>query len=67
MVAAKLRPEREGMPEKTEKCANPECNCASNLDNEYCSEYCERVEHDPESGCRCGHPECRQEATQPSS
>ncbi|MGE0104678.1 MAG: hypothetical protein AB7H86_19720 [Blastocatellales bacterium] len=54
------------MTEKTDKCANPECNCPSGIDSEYCSEYCERVVHDPEAGCRCGHVECIRVEDQPT-
>lgn len=54
------------MTEKTDKCANPDCNCPSGIDSEYCSEYCERVISDPETGCRCEHPECRRVELQPT-
>lgn len=46
------------MPEMTDKCAHPSCHCPAQMENDYCSEYCESAEGDLETGCRCGHPEC---------
>ncbi|MBK7599099.1 MAG: hypothetical protein IPJ07_11520 [Acidobacteria bacterium] len=54
------------MSQKTDKCENPICNCPARMDSEFCCEYCEKEHHEPEDGCKCGHPECRVSATMPT-
>lgn len=42
-----------------DKCEHRTCHCHARLDSEYCSVYCETAIDDFDTGCRCGHPECR--------
>jgi len=44
------------MDEENEKCANPECNCATSATNQYCGERCRRSSGKGE--CECGHADC---------
>lgn len=43
----------------TDKCEHRTCHCPARIDSEYCSAYCETVVDDFDTGCHCGHPECR--------
>lgn len=54
------------MSEMTDKCAHASCHCPAQMDNDYCSEYCETADDDIETGCQCGHPECHLLHTSPT-
>ncbi len=44
---------------QTDKCMHRTCNCPTRDGGDYCSDQCMLNEDDPETGCRCGHPECQ--------
>jgi hypothetical protein len=40
------------------KCAHPQCRCAVEIEELYCSEKCAAMKGTPLMRCACGHPEC---------
>ena len=44
---------------KTKKCAHPPCSCPAKAGSDYCSVECEAMEHTPDVGCKCLHPDCK--------
>ena len=46
------------MDEVKNKCAHPACNCPSQEDSKYCSQYCHDARDTVELACNCGHAGC---------
>jgi len=46
------------MPDKTEKCAHPACQCTVDAKQKYCSESCHDAAGTLEISCNCGHAGC---------
>lgn len=43
---------------KANKCAHPNCSCATEPGKRYCSPQCEAMEKTPDLDCKFGHPGC---------
>jgi hypothetical protein len=52
------------MPETTNKCKHPSCNCHVAADESYCSRYCHDASDTTEITCNCGHTSCAVTAVQ---
>jgi hypothetical protein len=55
------------MAEGNNKCAHETCSCTTGADTKYCSSFCEDSKDIITLMCKCGHPECGQQATLQSS
>jgi hypothetical protein len=45
-------------PVKAEKCAHPDCSCAT-ASGKYCSTVCAAMEKTPDIECLCEHKGCK--------
>ncbi len=51
------------MAQDSNKCAHENCGCVPAANTKYCSSFCEDSKDFVTLMCKCGHPECGQQAT----